>query len=64
MPINILPRESRLVLTLVGRTQKAVDGQNQTDNSQNTQNNGDNADIQYEKTELGWTAIQFFDYDG
>ncbi|XP_049865129.1 phosphatidylinositol 4-phosphate 3-kinase C2 domain-containing subunit alpha isoform X2 [Pectinophora gossypiella] len=65
LPINILPRESRLVLTLYGRTQRSVDNQNQNDNSQqNNEGDEENGDVQFEQVELGWAAIQMFDYDG
>ncbi|CAB3256692.1 unnamed protein product [Arctia plantaginis] len=68
LPINILPRESRLVFTLYGRSQRTVDNQqhpNQTDNNQQSgQEDEENNDVQYELVELGWAAIQLFDYDG
>lgn len=53
--ISSLPRESRLVLTLYGRTQKSEDT--------GTDQAGE-ADVKYELHELGWAAIQLFDYDG
>ncbi|GBP48239.1 Phosphatidylinositol 4-phosphate 3-kinase C2 domain-containing subunit alpha [Eumeta japonica] len=56
MPISNLPRETRLVLTLHGRTQKVIDGQDNKEQDEGT--------VQYEQTELGWTALQLFDYDG
>ncbi|XP_052751533.1 phosphatidylinositol 4-phosphate 3-kinase C2 domain-containing subunit alpha [Galleria mellonella] len=66
VPINTLPRETRLVLILYGRTQRAVDSQNQSnENSQQVVQEGEeNGDVQYEQVELGWAAIQMFDYDG
>lgn len=65
VPVSTLPREARLVLTLYGRTQKAVDGQNQpVDNNQQSNQNGESDNILYEEKELGWSAIQLFDYDG
>lgn len=50
--VSSLARESRLVLVLYGRTLQAPEG---NDNS-NTQ--------QYTQEELGWGAVQFFDYEG
>lgn len=47
-----VPREARLVLVVYGRTQQPVDHES---------NSGQGA---MEKEELGWGAIQFFDYDG
>ncbi|CAK1578120.1 unnamed protein product [Parnassius mnemosyne] len=65
IPINTLPRESRLVLTLYGRTQRTVDNQHQINenNQQNNESNEENGDVQYEQVELGWASIQMFDYD-
>ncbi|KAI5637162.1 phosphatidylinositol 3- and 4-kinase domain-containing protein [Phthorimaea operculella] len=60
LPINTLPRESRLVITLYGRTQRPDDlHQNET-----SEEREENADVQFEQQELGWAAIQMFDYDG
>ncbi|XP_013196087.2 phosphatidylinositol 4-phosphate 3-kinase C2 domain-containing subunit alpha isoform X1 [Amyelois transitella] len=66
LPINTLPRESRLVLTLYGRTQRDLDSQHQNNESsqQNSEDGDENGDVQYEQVELGWAAIQLFDYDG
>lgn len=65
LPINNLPRESRLVLTLYGRSQRTVDGQHPNEsNQQSGQEDEENKDVQYELVELGWAAIQLFDYDG
>ncbi|CAG5010080.1 unnamed protein product [Parnassius apollo] len=65
IPVNTLPRESRLVLTLYGRTQRTVDNQHQNNenNQQNSEGNEENGDVQYEQVELGWASIQMFDYD-
>ncbi|XP_068627599.1 phosphatidylinositol 4-phosphate 3-kinase C2 domain-containing subunit alpha [Battus philenor] len=65
IPINSLPRESRLVLTLYGRTQRAEDNQHQNnENIQQKNEDGEqNGDVQYEQVELGWAAIQMFDFD-
>lgn len=49
---NALARESRLVLVLYGRTL-------QTDNGGDNNSSG-----QYTQEELGWGAVQFFNYDG
>ncbi|XP_058806071.1 phosphatidylinositol 4-phosphate 3-kinase C2 domain-containing subunit beta isoform X2 [Phymastichus coffea] len=48
-----VPREARLVLVLYGRTQQ-TDENHESNSSQGFM----------EKEELGWGAIQFFDYDG
>ncbi|XP_073962722.1 phosphatidylinositol-4-phosphate 3-kinase catalytic subunit Pi3K68D isoform X4 [Choristoneura fumiferana] len=67
VPINQLPREARLVLTLYGRTPRPVDSQHQSNENQNEgdgQSNEENGDVQYELVELGWAAIQLFNYDG
>ncbi|KAM3968313.1 LOW QUALITY PROTEIN: phosphatidylinositol-4-phosphate 3-kinase catalytic subunit Pi3K68D [Aphomia sociella] len=65
VPINTLPREARLVLTLYGRTQRTDDGQNQSsENNQSGPGGETNGDVQYDQVELGWAAIQMFDYDG
>ncbi|KAK0183358.1 hypothetical protein PV327_001408 [Microctonus hyperodae] len=48
-----VPREARLVLVLYGRTLQP------TDHEANSSNEGS-----MQKEELGWGAIQFFDYDG
>lgn len=63
IPINTLPREARLVLTLFGRTQRTEE-QLQAEAQQNNKEGEENGDIQFEQVELGWTAIQLFDYDG
>ncbi|XP_046978612.1 phosphatidylinositol 4-phosphate 3-kinase C2 domain-containing subunit alpha isoform X1 [Vanessa cardui] len=62
VPINTLPRETRLVLTLYGRTQR-TDDQLLADQQNNKEGEG-NGDLQFEQVELGWTSIQMFDYDG
>lgn len=48
-----VPREARLVLVLYGRTLQP-DENHESNSSQGAM----------EKEELGWGAIQFFDYDG
>lgn len=54
-----LPRESRLVFVLYGCTKEPIDGQ-PSDNSQNTSNSQEN---RMTKIELGWSSIQFFDFE-
>lgn len=54
-----LPRESRLVFVLYGCTKEPVDGQT-PDNSQNSSNSQEN---RVTKVELGWSSIQFFDFE-
>lgn len=50
--VNSLARESRLVLVVYGRTLQAPE----------SADNGNTP--QYTQEELGWGAIQFFDYEG
>ncbi|KRT80159.1 C2 domain containing protein [Oryctes borbonicus] len=52
VPINSLARESRLVLTLSGRTLITQDG------------NDKDAPPQYKSEDIGWAAVQFFNYEG
>lgn len=47
--ICLLPRESRLVFVVYGRSSNS----DQTSNTENT----------FIQTELGWASIQFFNYD-
>lgn len=63
VPVNTLPRESRLVLTLYGRTQR-TDEQLLAEAQQNNKEGEESRDVQFEQVELGWAAIQLFDYDG
>ena len=53
-----LPRESRLVFVLYGCTKEPVDGAP----SDNSQNSG-SQENRVTKVELGWTSIQFFDFE-
>lgn len=46
-----VPREARLVLVLYGRTLQPAEHESSAENAM-------------QKEELGWSAIQFFDYDG
>lgn len=50
--ICLLPRESRLVFVVYGRSL------NQNGEQSSSQDN------QFTQTELGWTSIQFFNYEG
>ncbi|KAK9759167.1 Phosphoinositide 3-kinase family, accessory domain (PIK domain) [Popillia japonica] len=50
--INSLARESRLVLVLAGRTLITPDG------------NDKDAPPQYKTEDIGWAAVQFFNYEG
>lgn len=52
-----LPRESRLVFVLYGCTKEPVDA---PDNSQNASSSQEN---RVTKVELGWSSIQFFDFE-
>lgn len=75
-----LPKEARLVLTLTGRTLPKPDNQNgpatekerdkaaeanQKESPEKQDDDDDNrAPVHIEQEELGWTAIQLFDYNG
>lgn len=48
-----VPREARLVLVLYGRTLQPAEHESNS-----------SAENAMQKEELGWSAIQFFDYDG
>lgn len=48
-----VPREARLVLVLYGRTLQPAEHESNS-----------SAENAMQKEELGWGAIQFFDYDG
>ncbi|KAL1487744.1 hypothetical protein ABEB36_015580 [Hypothenemus hampei] len=54
VPISNLARESRLVLQIFGRT---------LDTSESEESKNSNMPV-YKEEEIGWTAIQFFDYEG
>ncbi len=61
--ISSLPREARVVFVLYG----CMKVKSENENAQNSENNGlnsshDSSDSHVEKTEIGWTAIQFFDF--
>lgn len=53
MSVCQVPREARLVLVLYGRTMQP------TEHESNSSTEGS-----MHKEELGWGALQFFDYDG
>lgn len=75
-----LPKEARLVLTLTGRTLAKPDNQNGPttekekdkaaeanlkESPEKQDDDDDNrAPVHIEQEELGWTAIQLFDYNG
>ncbi|XP_070490549.1 phosphatidylinositol 4-phosphate 3-kinase C2 domain-containing subunit beta isoform X2 [Chironomus tepperi] len=58
VPVCSLPRESRIVFVLYGCLKQPVDGQATNDTSQNNHQEGEML-----QEELGWTSIQFFDYE-
>lgn len=60
IPIATLPRESRLIFVLYGCTTEPAEGSNPT----NATDTGDNGpDRKVTKVELGWSSIQFFDFE-
>lgn len=65
IPLCTLPREARLIFVLYGCSTEPVDGndnstsnQNQTNSDMNPSSNG-----RVTRIELGWSSIQFFDYE-
>jgi phosphatidylinositol-4-phosphate 3-kinase len=52
MPLCMLPRESRLVVVLYGRTLLPPESNDSIE------------EPRIERVELGWTALQFFDCQG
>lgn len=54
IPICTLPREARLVFVLYGCTAEPAEGGD---------NNDSNSEQRITQVELGWSAIQFFDFD-
>ncbi|XP_045492000.1 phosphatidylinositol 4-phosphate 3-kinase C2 domain-containing subunit alpha [Colias croceus] len=64
MPIHTLPREARLVLTLYGRTERKEHDASNTEPTEDGQHGAADGDVQFEQHELGWAAVQMFDYDG
>lgn len=58
LPICTLPREARLIFVLYGCTTEPSVG------SENENNSSDqNGDGKVTKIELGWSSIQFFDFE-
>ncbi|XP_062564724.1 phosphatidylinositol 4-phosphate 3-kinase C2 domain-containing subunit beta [Armigeres subalbatus] len=55
-----LPRESRLIFVLYGVTREPIEGDKQ-DGASNADPNTQEGKVM--KTELGWSAIQFFDFE-
>ncbi|XP_046395190.1 phosphatidylinositol 4-phosphate 3-kinase C2 domain-containing subunit beta isoform X2 [Ischnura elegans] len=58
LKLCLLPRESRLVLTLYGRTWLPVE------ESGNSNGDAEASARGFNTTELGWVALQLFNYDG
>ncbi|KAJ1529587.1 hypothetical protein ONE63_006357 [Megalurothrips usitatus] len=56
LSVNMLPRESRLVLVLYGRSLAKSADNNDHDSHDTSQ--------QMSEVELGWASLQFFNYDG
>lgn len=52
----MLPRESRLVLVLYGRSV--------TKSTDNSDHDGHDSSQQMSEVELGWASLQFFNFDG
>lgn len=73
IPICTLPRESRLIFVLYGCTAEPTEGNNDSSANNSTSGGGgggsgtatDSANSQRRitKVELGWSAIQFFDFE-
>ncbi|CRK95415.1 CLUMA_CG008711, isoform A [Clunio marinus] len=61
VPVCTLPREARLVFVLYGCTKEPVDGQ--PSDNQSSQNAGNSQENRMTKVEIGWSSIQFFDFD-
>lgn len=58
VPISILPREARIVFVLYGCMKQNPDG-----SVQNADNSMNSNQQEVTKIELGWTSVQFFEYD-
>lgn len=54
VPINSLSRESRLVLQVIGKSLAASDSEEAKNSSVPV----------YKEEEIGWTAVQLFNYEG
>lgn len=59
IPVCTLPREARLIFVLYGCVKEA----NQEQGGGGDQGNSQNPQEKITKVELGWTAVQFFDFD-
>lgn len=55
--VSILPRESRLVFVLYGCIKQSVEGSNEQSVDESNQ------EMTNSKIELGWTSLQFFEFD-
>lgn len=55
VPINNLARESRLVLQVFGKTLAASDS--------DEVKNSNSSEPVYKEVEIGWAAVQFFNYE-
>lgn len=62
IPICTLPRESRLIFVLYGCTTEPVEG-NATNANDSTTENGQDGRGKVTKVELGWSSIQFFNFE-
>uniref|UniRef100_A0A6B2ECM5 Putative phosphatidylinositol 3-kinase vps34 involved in signal transduction n=1 Tax=Phlebotomus kandelakii TaxID=1109342 RepID=A0A6B2ECM5_9DIPT len=69
IPVCTLPRESRLIFVLYGCSVETSDDTGNAGNTSNTNMEGPTSTVngtngeKVMKTELGWTSIQFFDYE-
>lgn len=62
--ISILPREARIVFVLYGCMKQNPDGSvHSNDNSLSNASNSYTQSHEVTKVELGWTAVQFFDFE-
>lgn len=58
-----LPRESRLVFVLYGCIKEVVENQNQNQSNQSSDQSSELNESKVTKVELGWGAVQFFDFE-
>ncbi|XP_055528495.1 phosphatidylinositol 4-phosphate 3-kinase C2 domain-containing subunit beta [Wyeomyia smithii] len=61
-PVCTLPRESRLIFVLYGVTREPVEGNDKQEGSTNTDSQN-TQEGRVTKVELGWSSIQFFDFE-
>jgi phosphatidylinositol-4-phosphate 3-kinase len=60
--VSMLPRESRIIFVLYGCNKVAVEGGGaNASTNDDTTNGGGNQELT--KVELGWSSLQFFDYE-